>query len=242
MSLTMKATCGYENSWLLWFIKLAAIVVTALSIYSLDDLTIDTTSLADFYKKYLITWTFLECTFTNVIRFSIFEWASVDIITMIVIYFMFVMYFYVRQTEKRTVKVVVNCIIFIYKSRSKYFTNWGWLRMYKLMYCLISLYIGKFINFQNVGFSVNMKVKYVFFLICCQKIKQFLNVFNHNNLLLKHVMRLSRLNFQRYFPVHIERRFITQSEEQSPSDSNNTSLMNMLSYFLYSPQTNWLFK
>lgn len=55
-------------------------------------------------------------------------------------------------------------------------------------------------------------------------------------------MRLSRPNFQRYFPVHIERRFITQSEEQSPPDSNNTSLMNILSYFLHSPQTNRLFK
>lgn len=141
MSLTMKATCGYENSWLLWFIKLAAIVVTALSIYSLDDLTIDTTSLADFYKKYLVTWTFPECTYNNVIRFSIFEWASVDIITMIVFYFN-VRNVFLLEDEKRSVKDDVNFIIFIYKSRSNSFTYWGWLRTDKLMSCLISLYIG----------------------------------------------------------------------------------------------------
>lgn len=38
-------------------------------------------------------------------------------------------------------------------------------------------------------------------------------------------MRLSRLHFQRHFSVLSERRFITQSEEQSPLDSNKTSLI-----------------
>lgn len=42
-----------------------------------------------------------------------------------IVFYLNVRNVFLREAEKRTVKDDVNFITFIYKSRSKYFTNWG---------------------------------------------------------------------------------------------------------------------